>query len=57
METDILVLRLGPSLAGYRRPRSILDLTNGEDVVVRLRLDLLVLCELDLIVSGVVVYE
>lgn len=35
-----------------------MDLTNGEDVVVRLKLTvLLALCELDLTVSGVVVYK
>lgn len=35
-----------------------MDLTNGDDVVLRLRLDvLLALCEPDLTVSGVVVYK
>lgn len=54
---DILAFRPRPSFAGCRTPRSLADLTNGEDVVVRFRLvGLLALCEIDLIVSGVVVY-
>lgn len=50
--TDILALRLGPSLAGCRKPLSLADLTKGENVVVLLWLGvLLALCELDLTVS------